>query len=157
MLNMLEIPHRHLSSVNVNWVGVPSRSMSCSCAMSRRESPAFTCRVVRSPSEVTNVNDNLPVRQRYGTRVTLLLVSVVQHVHVEILKVNQKFSRKEDYHSTSQKLDTRHSRFHASPTHYSISDLPLPSYSYSSVPEYPVKGAGSTVYMLVSKSSARLL
>jgi len=86
MLNMLEIPHRHLSSVNVNWVGVPSRSMSCSCAMSRRESPAFTCRVVRSPSEVTNVNDNLPVRQRYGTRVTLLLVSVVQHVHVELLK-----------------------------------------------------------------------
>ena len=64
MLNMLEILHRHLSSVNVNWAGVPSRSMSCSCAMSRRESPALTCRVVRSPSGVTNVNDNLPVRQR---------------------------------------------------------------------------------------------
>jgi hypothetical protein len=65
---MLEILHRHLLSVNVNWAGVPSRSMSCSCAMSRRESPALTCRVVRSPSGVTNVNDNLPIRQRDGNK-----------------------------------------------------------------------------------------
>ena len=65
-------------------------------------------------------------------------------------------SRDVGYHSTSQKLGTRHSEFCASLVHYSIDDPSLQLYSHSSVRAYPEREAGPIEYILVSKSSAIL-
>src|SRR5438105_3180250 len=70
----------------------PSRSMSCSWAMSRRESPSRTWSVVLSPSGVRNVTDNLLINKqvpRPHRKHTPPPVSAPQHVYAETLPINK--------------------------------------------------------------------